>query len=478
MSYRGSDLNLQDRSSRGPADTTQAGANGAHKPSLPEAAAIDADATLLACCTHAYDAAVLHGAPEVRLGHLLHALTRIPAAAEALEQRGIRADHLRRETAMAMAAEEPRLPPEAPQTSHELADVLRRAAARAYARQAPASVDDVLRAVVAGDRDAAAGALLMRAAADPERLERWREELRLHPEPPAPPPRSAQAGLGEAVLQRLHALEGSLRSLVADAAAERNALRDLMQELRRELHAPRPEGSALMGDQAGRIEATLEARAADLGKALAALGERFTAIDKLAADDWAQLNARMESLQASMAASGADIGSALSTKLAERLDRLEAGLQGGESTMMPGWDTVSGQLVSLEAAVRAHLESAEAAARAHERELSEVYEALVKLGANQQTLGNNLNTWRLESSGDVSIISNKLEQLEQTTLGVLTRINAEFQSLREEEAESITGTGAFKRWLHGTTSAMAANWRQEAKSIRDLVRKPGTDKKS
>ena len=145
---------------------------------------------------------------------------------------------------------------------------------------------------------------------------------------------------------------------------------------------------------------------------------------------------------------------------------------------LPGSDAAGEQFVSLEAAVRAHLETAAAATKARERELGEVYEALVKLGANQQTLGNNLNTWRLENSGDLSIISNKLEQLEQTTLGVLTRINAEFQSLREEEAEGTRRPGTFKRWLYGTSSVLADNWRQEAKSIRNLLPKRDAEKKS
>ena len=43
----------------------------------------------------------------------------------------------------------------------------------------------------------------------------------------------------------------------------------------------------------------------------------------------------------------------------------------------------------------------------------------MKLGANQQTLGDNFTAWRIETGGDIGIVSNRLQQLEQNMLDLL-----------------------------------------------------------
>ena len=118
------------------------------------------------------------------------------------------------------------------------------------------------------------------------------------------------------------------------------------------------------------------------------------------------------------------------------------------------------QFAALETVVRNHLSSVEEAGRSHERDLAEIYEALVKLGTNQQTLANNLNTWRLDTSGDVSIVSNRLEVLEQTMLESLGRISAEAQMLRHDliDDEAPRRGEGFKRWLYGTGSVLTNGW--------------------
>ena len=74
-------------------------------------------------------------------------------------------------------------------------------------------------------------------------------------------------------------------------------------------------------------------------------------------------------------------------------------------------------MVAIEEIVRAQAERMEEASKTHERDLGEIFEALVKLGTNQQTLGNNLEAWRFDSSGDISIVSNRLESLERSLQG-------------------------------------------------------------
>ena len=90
MSYRGEDLDLRTPQtwSGAPADLA-----AVSDPLSPRhgfrTTPLLVDETVLACSNHAFDIAVAHRAGEVRLEHLLHALTRIDAAAEALEARGV-----------------------------------------------------------------------------------------------------------------------------------------------------------------------------------------------------------------------------------------------------------------------------------------------------------------------------------------------------------------------------------------------------
>src|SRR4029453_5426348 len=72
MPYKGGDLDLR---SAGPTFGEPWGRPAA------EPSPIAVDELVLACCNRAYDVARFHGSADVRLDHLLHALTHVPAAA-------------------------------------------------------------------------------------------------------------------------------------------------------------------------------------------------------------------------------------------------------------------------------------------------------------------------------------------------------------------------------------------------------------
>ncbi|KUO58818.1 MAG: hypothetical protein APF80_14790 [Alphaproteobacteria bacterium BRH_c36] len=153
MGYRGGDLDLRTPQSR------SAGERGSFEPPLngprdfddgfasEGRSAIFVDETLLACCNHAYDMALAHRAGEVRIEHLLYALTRIDDAAEVLEKHGVRDASLRREAGAYIASEIPIAPTNGqatPRRSQSLEQALRQAAKQASARNRPASVSDLL----------------------------------------------------------------------------------------------------------------------------------------------------------------------------------------------------------------------------------------------------------------------------------------------------------------------------------------------
>ncbi|MBL8566212.1 MAG: hypothetical protein JNM89_10895 [Hyphomicrobiaceae bacterium] len=152
MGYRGQDLDVRTPQTwrAQPADLVGGKpVNGPRTRSYPvgEATPIWVDDTVLACTNHAYDVALAHRAGEVRVEHLIHALTRIDDASEILEASGIRVAALRREMATVIASEIPvglANGSGSPRSSEAFETILRLASDRAEHTGAPASVSDLL----------------------------------------------------------------------------------------------------------------------------------------------------------------------------------------------------------------------------------------------------------------------------------------------------------------------------------------------
>jgi hypothetical protein len=361
---------------------------------------IPVDDQVEACCNSAYDAAQFHGAAEVRLEHLLHAMTRTRAAAELMEQLGVSSGQVRQETAVAIASVAPSHGASStPRTSAEMEEILRRAAAFAGERKASATVADLLRALLGLGRKAPAAQYLMRAAADPSALERWRDERRDGPQTlsaDAAIRAAARPNLAEALFKRLDTMEAVLRALQTEIADDRKAITEALAQR----FDPLPTGRCRA--DAGRRERTGEPNQRDDGS----LNERLSAIDKLpGSENFGYMGARLVLIEKQLNTQGKEVAEAVSNALLEHL--VKADNDGGEALGH------NDRLGTLEASIESHLQRSDEAAKTHEHSLAEIYEALVKLGTNQQTLASNLNTWRVESSGDVSIISNRLLEMER-----------------------------------------------------------------
>ncbi len=89
MSYKGNDLELRTPYAPGGGEDADAQTSWSLPPELGRDGPIPVDHTVLACCNAAYDAAAFHAARDVRVEHLLYALTRVDAARDILEQHGV-----------------------------------------------------------------------------------------------------------------------------------------------------------------------------------------------------------------------------------------------------------------------------------------------------------------------------------------------------------------------------------------------------
>ncbi len=418
MGYRGEDLDLRtpqtwsataaDLSGAGDVSGVQSGPRGART------GPIWVDDTVLACSNHAFDVALAHRAGEVRVEHLLHALTRIDPAAEALEARGVRVAALRRDSATIIASEIPVGLPNGkgvPRRSEEFAEVLRLAAVNAARRNAPAGIEDLLfvlfdqRADMPGlgalQRNISRGVRepieplppLTRYVTEPPRyvappapaMERVVERyVRPDPQPVAAPRyapetvrtyRSEFAGTPTDTIQntRIEALEQMVRALGNDLGNERQVVSGLLKDLSRETRAQRDDQGRLHSGLTDRLQ-SIEHVVSQAGGGNPAEGlvEQLQAIEggleqrlNDMSRSWTVLSDRLQALELAVrdASSGGDMttdiverikGSIDMKPIAHRLDIIEEALLSRE----PGGDNgVADRLKTLEGEIARALAS-------------------------------------------------------------------------------------------------------------------------
>lgn len=377
MAYRGMDLDLRTpvlrpRATRepgmevDPSDglTTRRARVQAYSGARP-ADPIWVDDIILACGNHAFDVAMAHGSAEVRLEHLVLALTKVDAAARVLEERGIREGQLRRECAALIVSEIPTAPigeRGTPRRSEEFADVLRRSAQRAALRGAAAGVDDVLAVLLEYPDDQPAVLVLRAHAPEWTRLSRSSGDRGLGDSASAvshggSAPRLELTTVHDPIALRLDALDGTIRAVQTDLAADRRVLADLVRDIQRELGSQRNELAArlqsalpvralermqateagiesrlsdlarlwsLTSERLQSIEKTVEVRHPESGVALGSMADRLEALDH----HWSQLQSRLEAMERGWQAREAQAHSAPRAAM-ERLADVEAMVHGG-----------------------------------------------------------------------------------------------------------------------------------------------------
>jgi hypothetical protein len=436
------------------------------------------DETVLAAANQAFEMALAHGAREVRLEHLLHALTRIEAAAATLEMRGVRVVPLRRDSAILIAGDIPaRLSPGggSPRRSHELEETLRLAAAQAGHAGRPASVDDILHVLVDLRSDHPAGELLIRhlprvsrdfwsplgsgraAYGGPAHLVDVSEAERMRNAPGTAylagrQPRLTEGGRGEPeVLERLTAIE---RVLSDRLSAVESAL----------TMAPvgTPHDLQPIKERLDLIEEAVLSREGD-----GAVVERLSALGRLLQEERAERTNALASLAADVKALAGALGSSNSEggtggPIAERLQGLVADL---ERHRIELGASLGDRIAAIESTLAAQGEKAVEAHNAYSEELGEVHEALMKLNVNQHTLAGSLEEWRSNEAGEMHLINARIGSVQEDgikRLQILERLSLDMQVLARAPAEKGERRG-FSHWLFGTDDWVKASWQKHVK---------------
>jgi predicted nucleic acid-binding Zn-ribbon protein len=397
MGYRGEDLDLRTPQtwSASPADLAgwsqvEAG-RGRPGAYAARSGPIWVDETVLACCNHAFDLALLNRASEVRLEHLVHALTRIDAAADALEGRGIRVAALRRDSATVIASEIPVGLPNGkgvPRRSDHMEDILRMAAGHAARRNAPASVEDLLHIMLDQEPGLPGLSLLARNsgryAAAPEplppltrpayvaepRLADFQDSTRGRPAYGtyyyAETPRPARVDIGGTPTDsiqnsRLDALEQTVRALGADLSNERKFFSAMLQDLQRDLGAQRDDTSRFSGGVFERLQAVdagFEKRLSDLSRTWSILSDRLQSLEGAVLSqrpaphaDMSPLHERLGSLERALLniapGAPAEMG-----PLSERLGSIERAFQSSLAESVRACEVLGDRVKAVETVLR------------------------------------------------------------------------------------------------------------------------------
>lgn len=466
MEYRGDDLDLRtpqaaagDFAMSQPAEPLVTTSRARATASAARTAPIWVDETLLDCCNHAFDVASAHRATEVRLEHLVYALTRIDAAAEELEAHGVRVASLRREAATVVATEIPAAHGNGktnPRRAEAVEDVLRTAAAHAYRRQSPAGVTDVIFALL--DSGLEFSTLLRFLPATPRpveaALETGEPRDRARNGPSAAPARGFAADFTiTSQHSRIDAIEQSLRALTIELANERKILSGVLQDLQRELMAQREDTSRLGGITQDKIQTVFGDRLHSLEQAFlsgrggpngdtGALQDRLGVLERALQGEIAVTRAAVEALaekpdldlaplverfEATEAAVGtlsatverqpAEIAALVTRPIIEHLNALAVTRDAQHATTTDGVADTHRRLDALEAALNTH-----AAGAAKER--AELRELLERLTERSQ---DNFATLTESITQDLSEVHDGISRVHSDSHALATTIESEAQ---------------------------------------------------
>ncbi|MCV0368796.1 Clp protease N-terminal domain-containing protein [Filomicrobium sp.] len=370
MGYRGEDLDLRTTrtwSGRGEGDSDTAGPDAILDPlaSPPDGhGPIWVDDLLLSCCNHAYEIALAHRSGEVRIEHLLYALTRVEEAAEVLESYRIRVASLRRECGIVIAVELPvGLDGEdsAPRRQPALEDALRTAAHLAFRRKSPAGVADLLQVFVDLRPDLPGLDLLHRfslvnnrdyyrsrsSAFEPDYndystpRERPRRPARpSYPDEHFPSASAVRYNIPQPLNDntqnaRLDALVRMIQTLSDDLAKDRDNLTSTFKKLQRDLGNPPTSGASStviesifekIATRLDALEQVVREETGESGRSLSAVSARLESVENRIADnrdtgvDLGPIEDRLGEIESAFLSLSSD------TDTATRIDALEATL--------------------------------------------------------------------------------------------------------------------------------------------------------
>jgi chromosome segregation ATPase len=248
---------------------------------------------------------------------------------------------------------------------------------------------------------------------------------------------------------RLAALEASVARHAAPMHTDLSPLDSRLSAIESALHA-RANGDAGLAFDAGFAD-----RLATIEEALATeRSERASAITALSDEISGVRSAVRLAAQNSEAAQSA---------LTEQLQQIAATLEQQRFDLGGG---IGDRVAAIEESLNAHSQRLAEAQAVYSAELTEVHDALMKIGANHQTLAGAIDNWRSNDSGEIHLINARIGAVHEDgskRLAAIEKLCADVETLSHLVLDDRTRQpGSFKRWLLGTEDWVKASWRPPA----------------
>ena len=282
---------------------------------------------------------------------------------------------------------------------------------------------------------------------------------------------SGEGGNGQlpaTLLDRLERVEHAIDQRLGDASKVWTSLANRLQQIEHKLDARAAadgEAPRELLDKLVTFERAIDVR---LDKAAAAWGtvtERMAALEKSVSAETASeghlqavVSDRLQAVEKMLEGHRYDIANQLNASLPEQLRSLQKAVEARLAEVPAGLSgdvaEVARKVTALEMTLSEQRTEAEDIAKASEAQLAEVRSALGKLAISEKNLSGALDQWRLDATGDLGIISNRLETLEHMSVRpveLLEQLNVSMQAREQKARRSMAlRERGFWRWLFGT----------------------------
>ncbi len=465
MVYKGEDLDLRipHGGGRGAAASPSNAWLSRALEQADESQPIWVDDTVLALCNQAFDLAVILGAAEVGLEHLVHAMTQIEDTSDVLYAHNIHVSTLRRESTAIILEEVPAGKADgksSPLKSAEFEEVLQHAADQAYARRSPVTTEDILEALFDMSRENASRKLLSRHRTDfnirdmgsaAPRPDEGRQKVRVsagsHHVGETPRSSTVPPSVTDTLQNtRIDALERAIRELTDDIALNRKTFGTLLDEIRgtngsQPISYPQPLPPNGVDDPnvedtheilylMGRLERSMDTKFTELARTWTVLGDRLTSLENLVDD----LDGRPLGDGGTVSDERLDRLENLLTSLPQRLSEMERRIQHHASSQARPIDT-DRMVAKLDA-----IEKLIADSPAGHFELGPVMSGLRDIENSLQHLGGQVREIDTRT-GDLNLVAEGIGDRQQRLENQFERQEERFHELTTGVREEIAQIG-------------------------------------
>lgn len=250
------------------------------------------------------------------------------------------------------------------------------------------------------------------------------------------------------ITTRLAGIEQALKDRLTETSLEIVQLADRLKVLE--------DGQAAQRTQSMQLSSAIAADIKDLSQRIAAGdgGERAQAL----------IGERFQGMAIALDRQRSEIATLVSTTVGERINIAMDGRQGD---LTRNFTAVSERINAMERSMTGYVQKFAESAAGYDQDIGEIQQAMLKLNANQQTLAGSLDQWRLDASGDLGVISNRVQSLErsmQNQQQLIEGLALKMDGLYRLTAERIEKRSRFWYWLFGTNSWLRASWPAAGKS--------------